>query len=226
MAIQFQCPSCNQPIEVDDEWATKPVACPYCSKTVTAPESSTIGGGPPPPVALPADVLRGQPDVGARGMYGPAPSPSAFAQTVQPEPAGSNAYAPWALALSCAAAVLYFGLSFFVAAKVTTLAGPGATVEEAQKAMVERIQGGDLPGWLAVAAAGFILTLLVWLVALVLCILAVRRPARRGLTIVGFVVCAIIPAFICLNVIVGVSWAIPAFAPGAGTLPFCASLSP
>jgi hypothetical protein len=58
---------------------------------------------------------------------------------------------------------------------------------------------------LVAAGIGFILTLLIWVAAIVLCILAVRRPARRGLTILGFVVCAIIPAFVCLGAIIGVS---------------------
>ncbi len=42
MAIRFLCASCAQPIEVDEEWALKPVACPYCRKTVTAPVESQI----------------------------------------------------------------------------------------------------------------------------------------------------------------------------------------
>jgi hypothetical protein len=223
MAIQFPCPSCSQPIEVDDEWAAKPVACPYCSKTVTAPESSTIDTGAPP-LASPAHAVQGQPEVGPRGMYGPATSPSAFAQTLQPSQ-DSNAYAPWALGLSFAAAVLYFGLSFFVAAKIVTLVGPGASAEEAQKAMVERVQAGYLPGWLIATVIGFILTLLVWVAAIVLCILAVRRPARRGLTIAGFVICATIPVYICLNLIVGVSWIIAALAPIVSALLFRAPVS-
>src|SRR5262245_2960093 len=42
MAIQFHCPGCGQPIEVDDEWASKLVACPYCRRTVSAPVQSTL----------------------------------------------------------------------------------------------------------------------------------------------------------------------------------------
>jgi hypothetical protein len=224
MAIQFQCPSCTQPIEVDDELAAKPVACPYCGKTVTAPESSTIHVGAPSPMASPAAAARGRTEAGPRGVYGSATSPSAFAQTVQPS-RDSNAYAPWGLGLSCTAAVLYFGLNFFVASKIATLAGPGASAEEAQQAMFERLQAGDLPGWLVVAGIGFLLTLLIWVAALVLCILAVRCPARRGLTILGFVVCAIIPVFVCLGAVLGVASVIAAFAPNAGELLSLASVS-
>lgn len=43
MAIQFQCVSCRQPIEVDDDLASKIIACPYCRKTMTAPAESQLG---------------------------------------------------------------------------------------------------------------------------------------------------------------------------------------
>ncbi len=42
MAIRFHCTQCDKPIEIDDEWADKPVACPFCRATVTAPSTSTI----------------------------------------------------------------------------------------------------------------------------------------------------------------------------------------
>ena len=68
MAIRFSCPSCEQPIEVDDDWANQQVGCPYCQRMVSAPAASTLnvdtiptasgqpGGAfvPPPP---PADAV-------------------------------------------------------------------------------------------------------------------------------------------------------------------------
>ncbi len=42
MAIQFNCPGCRQPVEVDDEWAGEHVTCPFCQRVVTAPAESTI----------------------------------------------------------------------------------------------------------------------------------------------------------------------------------------
>ena len=69
MPIRFTCPGCQQPIEVDDEWASQQVGCPYCRKVVSAPAESTLrmdavptatGGAddafappPPPPGARP-----------------------------------------------------------------------------------------------------------------------------------------------------------------------------
>ncbi len=79
MAIRFACPGCQQPIEVDDEWASQQVGCPYCRKVVSAPAESTLridavptaagGAGdafappPPPPDARPV----------APGFAGPSP---------------------------------------------------------------------------------------------------------------------------------------------------------
>ena len=48
MVIRFQCSACSRPIEVDDEWGGKPVACPYCAETVTAPRESTLDEGAVP----------------------------------------------------------------------------------------------------------------------------------------------------------------------------------
>ena len=41
MSIQFCCPQCQQPIEVDDEHAGRVAACPYCHHHVTVPAEST-----------------------------------------------------------------------------------------------------------------------------------------------------------------------------------------
>ena len=66
MAIRFQCGSCNQPIEVDDPWGGRTVACPYCHSTVTAPSASTLGDISDIPAASPvtadaSDSISAQP---------------------------------------------------------------------------------------------------------------------------------------------------------------------
>ena len=48
MAIQFNCPSCRQPIEVDDEHAGQVASCPYCRGVVTVPQTSTYQTEPVP----------------------------------------------------------------------------------------------------------------------------------------------------------------------------------
>lgn len=58
MAIQFPCPGCRNPIEVDDVLGGKAAQCPYCNRVVTVPLESTLSpdavpvarpGTPPPP---------------------------------------------------------------------------------------------------------------------------------------------------------------------------------
>jgi hypothetical protein len=47
MAIQFHCPGCSQPIEVDDIHAGQTAACPYCRQVVNVPTESSLGQAPP-----------------------------------------------------------------------------------------------------------------------------------------------------------------------------------
>ncbi len=59
MSIQFYCPSCRRPIEVDDEAANQMVLCPYCNATNRAPASSNFElhsatAVPGAPAAIPA----------------------------------------------------------------------------------------------------------------------------------------------------------------------------
>jgi len=46
MAIQFRCPGCQQPIEVDDVYAGQTAACPYCHRVVTVPTESSLDAAP------------------------------------------------------------------------------------------------------------------------------------------------------------------------------------
>lgn len=70
MAIQFRCSGCGQAIEVDDQFATRLVACPFCQAAVQAPAASqldmsmpvaTPGAGaqaPGAPISTPISPLR------------------------------------------------------------------------------------------------------------------------------------------------------------------------
>ena len=55
MSIQFPCPGCGQPIEVDSEHAGKVAACPYCQQVVNVPQESAYVTAPVPP-ARPTDT--------------------------------------------------------------------------------------------------------------------------------------------------------------------------
>lgn len=78
MPIQFNCPACSQPIEVDDLVAGKSARCPYCSKVVQAPGQSTLNQAaaarpvaPPRPAYPPPPV----PGSSAEGLHVGAPPP-------------------------------------------------------------------------------------------------------------------------------------------------------
>ncbi len=71
MAIQFACPACQQPIEVDDEWADQTVSCPYCRRVVRAPAQSTLQLSTIPSASQPT---AGPPDMPPADI-GPVPPP-------------------------------------------------------------------------------------------------------------------------------------------------------
>lgn len=73
MAIQFQCPGCSQPIEIDDVFAGRNVGCPYCKRVVTAPSQSTLEI-PATPVARPASSTA--PPLPPQGGFGSPPPPA------------------------------------------------------------------------------------------------------------------------------------------------------
>jgi hypothetical protein len=52
MAIQFRCPGCAQPIEVDDVHAGQTATCPYCRRVVNVPAETVLDE--PPVTARPA----------------------------------------------------------------------------------------------------------------------------------------------------------------------------
>lgn len=104
MAIQFACPACQQPIEVDDEWADQTVSCPYCRRVVRAPGQSTLQlgtlasagqGGPavPPP---PPDKLDPPPPPPPRS-YGSADRSEPSGPPLTPQVPVGNPLATWSV---------------------------------------------------------------------------------------------------------------------------------
>ena len=49
MSIQFACPGCSQPVEVDSEHAGGVATCPYCRNVVNVPQESTYRAEAAPP---------------------------------------------------------------------------------------------------------------------------------------------------------------------------------
>lgn len=124
MPIQYHCPSCGQPIEVDDDAANQPVTCPYCRRISTAPPVTAANfDAATRPAAGPS--ASGRPAPPANAMAG-QPSP----YSAQPPIAGGNKLGWWSLGLISAAVVL---MVVFMLISVTLL-GPGATTQDSTHA--------------------------------------------------------------------------------------------
>lgn len=87
MPIQFRCPGCSQPIEVDDPFAGKSAQCPYCRRVITVPEKTDIDAGslvearPSPGASLPPTPLSPPPlPPAAGGSYGTYSPPDPYGQ--------------------------------------------------------------------------------------------------------------------------------------------------
>lgn len=182
MAIQFHCPSCRQPIEIDDEHGGQSVACPYCQKVVSAPARSepvvaTATAQPTPPGFVPSP---------------PSVAPFPF-PTMPPAPPLPNTYATLSLmcallivATFCVASVAMFRR---MAPKIQAAqASPSdrTAMEKLQKDMMKEME--TIP---AVKYASFV-SLIASVAGVALAILGfTRREGRRWQAIVGVTICGL-----------------------------------
>ncbi len=174
MAIQFHCPGCGKPIEVDEEWSGRSVACPYCRNTVLAPAHSTLQ--PPEPIRT------------ARS-YDPAPP-----QVIERD---GNALATWGLGLAVVWLVSWFVIGAAFTNRITEAVGAEPTRENLQRYIDEHIQGGMPPDWAILLAVALLAELAIWLAGVVCCVLAVRVRHRRRLALVGLGILSLLPIFLC-----------------------------
>jgi len=199
MAIQFPCASCGQPIEIDDEWGGKTVACPFCHSRIIAPIESQLPDAEFVPTASPA-----APDT---GQLGPS---LAHAYTVGV--AASNRLAVVAVTLAGMMLVGLITVNRIAAAhrpelqqvqnRTLELADGGAgMIIASQKAWVEVYEknGGVPPDWILAAALTMVLSGMLWLAALICGILAVRKPLHRHFAIASLVVCGVSPVVFCCS---------------------------
>ncbi|HXK86226.1 MAG: hypothetical protein GXW89_08135 [Phycisphaerae bacterium] len=196
MPIRFTCPSCQQPLEIDDTWGGQSVACPYCRRVITAPSSSTWPTGEVP-MASPAGVGSGptEPPASAASPppfqgFAPPPPPPGYASRSEYRPPQSG-LAGWALTLAIAGALLsglatllWLGMAGNL---VMQKAGPNPTQEETSRIMREMLEQGQAPRHPVLSGAVLIATLS----SLAGLILGIRSLARqepgRGLAITACV---------------------------------------
>lgn len=182
MAIRFGCPSCEQPIEIDDEWANQSVACPYCQKVVTAPAESTWPGR-----EVPQATPLGQEPAGSFGQPTPPPPPrDGYGDYEAAQDAARSSYAPWGLVLSITCAVLcilgYLSWMITIATKAMEKVGRNASQAELEQALQEVINEGMRAGTLPVSSftyAAILIGTLSGIGGLILAALALTHQERR-----------------------------------------------
>lgn len=212
MAIRFACPSCRQPIEVDDDWAGQSAACPYCRHVVTAPAESSwpatdipqaAPGGPPawqsPPPPNPAQPIpTAVPGATPAGMTPAWPPPPAPGYPARPEPA-RGASAGWALALALASVALggfaFIAWATMLARLATGQLGGTATREQMQAFINKQMAAGAIPHDPLISAA-FILGAGVAALAL---IASIRAMIRREHMAMAVTACVIAVLFLMCN---------------------------
>ncbi len=192
MAIRFTCPDCRQPIEVDDVWALRPVICPYCRKTVVAPEASNFVPPPELPVAEPVS------DVAGAGS---------FADNDVARPPAGNPLAVVALLLALGAFVLFFIAAIVLQPHMQELMPVAQGMVEAMRAgqpeELLRIQNeflarhNGMPAWLVAAFVIDIGACLAWLVGIICALMALRRPQRRRMAVGTLILSGLLPVFLC-----------------------------
>jgi hypothetical protein len=202
MAIRFQCGSCSQPIEVDDEWASKLVACPYCRKTVAAPAESALDDLSRIPAASPV--------AGASPVA--AVSPATTYAPIQPD---VSAAAPPNHIATVALVLVILSAGFLVAWHVVlsqhqaeldplveAMSAGFAGISKAQADFIDA-HGGKLPGWYVAAIILQTVSGLTWIAAIVCGVIGVRRVRRRGLAVTSLVVAGGMTLYVCCGGLVG-----------------------
>jgi hypothetical protein len=190
MAIRFQCGACSQPIEIDDEWASRTVACPYCRNTITAPAESTLGDLDAVPSASP---------IGA-GAFPPPP------------PVSSNPFAVAAFALACLVLALMVSSYALASAHSLELEQFAKDIQEAQKqdgsswgAMTRYAErhNGKIPPWFVAMGLMQMAAILTSLGSVICGIIGLRIAHRRGLAISALCISGGAFIFLCAGLVLG-----------------------
>ncbi len=188
MTVRFLCNNCQQPIEIDDEWASKQVACPFCRKTISAPAESTFVEAEQVPVASPV-----------RPTGGFADDPSSTGVAVRP---ASNRLAVVAFALACCtmgmlAGHIVFGIMYSteILEFLNEIQSLEASSESSFDAMLKytNLHGGSLPSWILILGLLDVVLLASCFGSVVCGLMAIRRPAGRRLAWASLAICGVVP---------------------------------
>jgi hypothetical protein len=197
MAIRFQCPACSQPIEVDDDWAKRAVACPYCRKTVAAPAESTLGDLNQIPMATPIGSMA--------GPTSPPRAPVAHPPSSNPLAAAALVLTSVTVGLFIIMSVIAYRHSLEMSEMQRELSALGAETSPMKAAMeYARQHGGRLPGWLISISLLYFGAIVACVAGLICGILGLRRSYRRPLAVVSVVACGGVIAWVGIGLLVPV----------------------
>jgi DNA-directed RNA polymerase subunit RPC12/RpoP len=221
MAIQFACPSCRQPIEIDDEYGGRQVSCPYCHHVVAAPTRSTLE--PPSPGGATPEA-RGLPETSATSAETPpaGATPTAGQPAERPLPPGFPPFAspPTGVAaqvktrnvagivgLSCGVlTLLLYAVAVGILMSHLNDIGikPNEKFDQArfQKRLMELTQEQAKHPWLMSMFASFAGAMLCWVAGLICSAIGMSRRYRsRAVAVAGLVVAMFLPLMACAGVL-------------------------
>lgn len=193
MTIRFQCASCTQPIEVDDEWALKAVACPYCHKTITAPGESSLED--PSMIGTASPMGHGEADHDEMSAETPE-------RGLQPAP--SNRVASIALVLAICSFILIAAYIMILSQHPEEIGRLYEAFEQAkdfpEKTAIysEFIQEqGRVPGWMVASSGCIVGGGLAWVAAIICGLMGIRSAVRRQRAVAALLLTGLIPIILC-----------------------------
>ncbi len=190
-------------MEIDNEWAGKTVACPFCHSQIVAPTESRLTNSEDVPMAT---AMQSSPPVHPSTL---ASTPTEGWKSTS-ETAGSNRLAIVAVVLAGVMLISFIIFNRLMSAHVTEVQAVAEKVQQAieqgkgvlvavQKAQLEFLEKNDgaMPTWLAAAVACEMLGGLAWLSSLICAVIAIRRPAHKRYSLAALVACGVTPILFC-----------------------------
>lgn len=208
MAIQFRCPGCSQPIEVDDIHAGQTAACPYCRRVVNVPTESALDQPAPtaarPSAGIPGGYAGAGPGLPASREAGtfPPPPPTPGELHVGPvlsyRDRAARTWGNYALIVS-ALSVLLFGVATtysFTQVVPELMKSPGSQLSPEQMEELEaKLNANPWTMWMGVVSLCAIVLAVGGLALGITSLVQSRRNNWRG--IVSVVVCGLCMLCIC-----------------------------
>ena len=183
---------------MDDEWASRAVACPYCRKTITAPAESTIGDIAQIPMASPLAT-------GQTALDGPElPQTPATSYPDVSSIGYPNRIALVALILACVEVALLIAMQ--VIWQTNRLEGeelmkaltPATNLSQMLEAQSEFFKSrGGVPRWMVAFVLLEVTAGLNWIALLVCGLIGVSRPQHRALAVAALAIAGLVPVFFC-----------------------------